>query len=828
VAEREQLVFEAVTNQASTEIRNLSSQYRAATSGMSDDALKLASAQYRLDKALSTHGAGSNAARSAELNLRRAIRETTEASEKQERQFRETAAASNRLGGGFGSLRSRTLATAGAFLGGAGLVYGIRSVLTAAKESELVLGQTQVALEAVGLSWSKYGDRIEAAIAKQSRLGFDDEALLRTFSTFVRGNRDVEKSLRLNALAADVSRGRYISLEQAAQLVVKASLGQAGALRRLGIDAEKGATAQQLLTLLTEKYAGAAEKAAGTTTAAQERLNVAWENAKEIVGGSLTPVVTELADRVSDYLGDQRNMDRLQRQVNDAVETGTAVVRGLADGLGFVRDAAAPVVDALGGVENAAQLALIVGIATKVRKAAGTFGLIAAASSLTTRKVVADAAVAGAALDAAYRPRGAPVGAIPGAPAGRGRWVVPVGAGPVTVAVAAGLIAYTAASGSPSQAARGFGEPVAKTTDGRLVYRRDGQLYVAGAGPGAYGKPITVRGGSGRPITLYRYSPPATPGEGRPTPSPTSAAAGGGAGGGGSTARRTDQDFRLELAAALRTPGDADELRILRRRDTYLERQIEKLEANTNKTKAQRARLERLYAEEASVQGQINAIVSSREAARNTTAEAAARKRKEANERAAKLLAEQQDSALAGAGLAQYGWGAASTLAKGDTPIPTGDELSFNLEAPRDLRIKQLQAQLTEGTDDDLRAAKAIESYWTRRLRMVKKSSAIYEDILSQLVSAHDAVKSLEQQLSGSGPGSASAVAQQFQSELLRIVGAYAPNFGQYQMGGGGGFSSTQAYEATNHLGTQTDLLKRIAGKGAAVDVGYDRDVAAF
>jgi hypothetical protein len=179
---------------------------------------------------------------------------------------------------------------------------GVRSVVLAAAEAQQVLGQTKVALEATGNSWARYGQQIQDTVQAQSKLGFDDEALLRTFSLFVRTTDDVSKSLRLNNLAMDVARARFIDLEQAALLVNKAAIGQAGALRRLGIDVKAGASAQELLTALTEKYGGAAKAAGKDASTAFDRAKVSIENAKEEIGGNLLPTVAGLSETLADTL----------------------------------------------------------------------------------------------------------------------------------------------------------------------------------------------------------------------------------------------------------------------------------------------------------------------------------------------------------------------------------------------------------------------------------------------------------------------------------------------------------------------------------------------
>lgn len=224
-----------------------------------------------------------------------------------ERAFARSSAATKR----FGTQTNTTLGkiegnftrmqrvAAGGFIGGAIAATGItalKKLIDVSAESQQVLGQTRVAVEATGKSWDQYGKIIQDTVEKQSRMGFDDEALLRTFSLFERNTNDVGKALELNNLAMDVARARFIDLEQAAQLVNKAAIGQAGALRRLGINARTGASSLELLTLLNEKYGGSAEAASKDATTAMDRAKVSVENLQESLGALLLPTVGSVAD----------------------------------------------------------------------------------------------------------------------------------------------------------------------------------------------------------------------------------------------------------------------------------------------------------------------------------------------------------------------------------------------------------------------------------------------------------------------------------------------------------------------------------------------------
>jgi len=255
-----------------------------------------------------------------------------------ERGFKRASQSANRFernverggrGAAVAALRFRGLGRAVAFasssfLGGYGLAYALTSTVKAAEESQRVLGQTRVAVERAGLSWRVYRQHIEEVSKATSQLsGFDDERLLGTFNTLVRRTGDVNQALRLNALAANVARGRNIELEQASQLVLKASIGNVGALRRLGINIDKNATAYQALDLLQRKYAGSAAAYGRTAAGAQDRFRVSVENLQEAIGKQLLPVISRYLNMASTWLNKSKN----QKQVTDDF---AAALRGVA------------------------------------------------------------------------------------------------------------------------------------------------------------------------------------------------------------------------------------------------------------------------------------------------------------------------------------------------------------------------------------------------------------------------------------------------------------------------------------------------------------------
>ncbi len=231
--------------------------------------------------------------------------------------------------GGLG--RAAAFASA-SFIGGAGLVYGLRSTIAAAEESQKVQAQLANALEQQNISLEANKAAIDKRTQALSQMsGFDDELITTTFINFVRRTGDVTKALNLNAIAVDVARGRNISLEASSALVTRASLGMAGSLRRVGIAAKDGASATELLNLLQQKYAGSAEAYGRTAAGAQERFRVAIENTQEAIGTALLPSITKALDAATKWLNNTDNQKKIQDAANETADKGSKAIGYLAD-----------------------------------------------------------------------------------------------------------------------------------------------------------------------------------------------------------------------------------------------------------------------------------------------------------------------------------------------------------------------------------------------------------------------------------------------------------------------------------------------------------------
>ena len=101
-----------------------------------------------------------------------------------------------------------------------------------AEKAEVRLNQ---AFDSTKASAKQRKEAQEAVNTVSRKAAIDDEALSDTLAKLTRSTGSVEKAQEGMALAAEISRGRNISLEAATRSVERAYLGQETALKRVGI-----------------------------------------------------------------------------------------------------------------------------------------------------------------------------------------------------------------------------------------------------------------------------------------------------------------------------------------------------------------------------------------------------------------------------------------------------------------------------------------------------------------------------------------------------------------------------------------------------------------
>jgi len=199
----------------------------------------------------------------------------------------------NRNTQNLGKTLTRTFGTA------AVLAFGRASVKAFAEDDKAAtsLGQT---LKNLNLA---YGSNIGTVNGFISRLelqtGVLDDELRPAMDRLLRATGDVTKSQELLGLALDIAAGTGKSVTQVSQSLQKAYLGQNQALGRLGVGLTKAeltsSSFEEIQQRLTTLFAGQATAAAETFAGQLNKLTIAANNAKEIIGKGLFDAISGIS-----------------------------------------------------------------------------------------------------------------------------------------------------------------------------------------------------------------------------------------------------------------------------------------------------------------------------------------------------------------------------------------------------------------------------------------------------------------------------------------------------------------------------------------------------
>ncbi len=136
--------------------------------------------------------------------------------------------------------------------------------------------------------------------------GVSDNQLRPSLERLARATNDVKEAQRLNNLALDVAIGTGRSLESVSAALARAYDGNNSALGRLGIGLSaaelKSMSFDEITKSLATTFGGQATIAANTYAGQMQRLNVAFDEAKETVGvyilQALTPLLNLLTNNI--------------------------------------------------------------------------------------------------------------------------------------------------------------------------------------------------------------------------------------------------------------------------------------------------------------------------------------------------------------------------------------------------------------------------------------------------------------------------------------------------------------------------------------------------
>jgi hypothetical protein len=159
-----------------------------------------------------------------------------------------------------------------------------------------VLGQT---LNNLGLGFGENAMQVNNYISRlEKQTGVLDDELRPAMDRLLRSTGDITKSQELLSLALDISAGTGKTVTQVTQSLQKAYLGQTQALGRLGVGLSKAeltsSSFEEIQARLTILFAGQATQAADTYSGSLDKLAVAANNAKEVIGGGLVDALSAL------------------------------------------------------------------------------------------------------------------------------------------------------------------------------------------------------------------------------------------------------------------------------------------------------------------------------------------------------------------------------------------------------------------------------------------------------------------------------------------------------------------------------------------------------
>ena len=258
--------------------------------------------------------------------------------------------------GKVGKMVGAAFVAAAAAAGAYAVKIGIEGVKAAIADEK---AQTQLALALENATGATQGQiaATEQAILKMSlATGVADDDLRPALARLVRSTEDTSKAQDLLATALDISTATGKPLETVANALGKAYDGNTAALGKLGI----GLSSAELKTMsftdvqgkLTDLFGGAAARNADTYAGRIQRMQVAFNEAKETIGYALLPILEKVINFINAnalpvinaFSGAfSLNGNGLGAVIttlgNIIVNTFTPIITGLQKAFGYIKDA---------------------------------------------------------------------------------------------------------------------------------------------------------------------------------------------------------------------------------------------------------------------------------------------------------------------------------------------------------------------------------------------------------------------------------------------------------------------------------------------------------
>jgi len=212
-----------------------------------------------------------------------------------------------------------------------GIAYGSQQILAFGKASIKAAAADQKAQQQLSLALKNVGLERDAATSEafiqrlQSEFGVVDDQLRPAYQRLAVATHDTAESQKLLQLSLDISASTGKDLESVTAALSKAYLGNNTALSKLGVGISKAdlkaGNFNDIIDKLTVTFAGAAKQAANSYQGSIDKLGVASQNVKEIIG-------TGLIDAIKNLSGETGISDLAKNMENAAIYTAD-VIRGI-------------------------------------------------------------------------------------------------------------------------------------------------------------------------------------------------------------------------------------------------------------------------------------------------------------------------------------------------------------------------------------------------------------------------------------------------------------------------------------------------------------------
>jgi hypothetical protein len=195
------------------------------------------------------------------------------------------------------------------------LAYGKASVKAA---SEDIKAQKQLALALKNVGLERDAATAEGYIQKlESEFGVVDDKLRPAYASLAIATKNTAETQRILGIALDISASTGRDLESVVAALSKAYLGNNTSLGKLGVGIAKADLKTKSFKEITDQlavtFAGSAQASADSFAGSIDKLSIASNNAKEIIGTSLIGALTSL--------GNDKSIDNLSTSIEGAAKS---------------------------------------------------------------------------------------------------------------------------------------------------------------------------------------------------------------------------------------------------------------------------------------------------------------------------------------------------------------------------------------------------------------------------------------------------------------------------------------------------------------------------